>query len=54
LVEIAEARVEVLVLPLEVRTIPLAREMHLSGPWALRVGERDKELDQLAPVLGRP
>ena len=42
LVEIPEARVEVLVLALEVRAIPFACQMHLSGPRALRVGERQR------------
>ncbi len=39
LIEIADARVEVFVQPLEVRPIPLAHLVHLALPLPLRVGE---------------
>src|SRR6185437_7722784 len=54
LIEVAEPSVKMLVLPLEMRAIPFAREMHLSRPRALRVREREEQLDELAPVLRSP
>src|SRR6185437_1414272 len=54
LIEVAQARMEMFVLPLEMRAVPLPREVYLSGPRPLRVGERDEELEELAPVLRRP
>src|SRR6185437_7579070 len=45
LIEVAQARVEMLVLPLEMRAIPLAYEMHLSCPRALRIGKREEQLE---------
>ena len=53
LIEVAQARVELLVQALEVRPVPLAHQIHLSRPRALRIGERLQQVDQLAASPSR-
>ena len=50
LIQVAQARVEVLVDALEVRPVPLAHEVHLADPLALRIRERQHQLRELVPV----
>ena len=49
LVEVADARVHVLVHPLHVRLVPLANHVDLAAPLAVRIAERLEQLDELDP-----